>query len=193
MNRWPKLTLHPEDWYLAQWPRFRPHRPAPRWEIIAEALQASGAPVHPALCEVGVFEGMNARHLNDLGPAELALVDTWRCEPLAAQIAAGNWPAEYHLLPSLEGAKLYPDGHFDLVYIDACHDYPAVRDDIAAWLPKVRPGGVLAGHDWQYGDRDPDEDTGVRRAVLEREEFAEIHLALDPTCAGNNRSWWVYL
>ena len=49
---------------------------------------------------------------------------------------------------SLEAAKLFPDGYFDMVYIDASHFYEHVLEDIAAWKPKVRPGGILGGHDY---------------------------------------------
>lgn len=44
-------------------------------------------------------------------------------------------------------ANLFPDGHFDFVFIDADHSYTAVLADIQAWLPKVRRGGYLTGHD----------------------------------------------
>ena len=57
---------------------------------------------------------------------------------------------------SLKASAQYPDKSFDLVYIDAEHDYESVKADIAAWRPKARH--VLAGHD--YGCF-PD----VRRAV----------------------------
>ena len=50
--------------------------------------------------------------------------------------------------PSLEAAKLFPDGYFDMVYIDASHFYEDVLADIAAWKSKVRPGGILGGHDY---------------------------------------------
>ena len=53
-------------------------------------------------------------------------------------------------------------GQLDSVYIDADHCYPAVRADIAAWLPKVRPGGIIAGHDFW-----PEKFPGVCRAVHE--------------------------
>lgn len=36
--------------------------------------------------------------------------------------------------------------HF--AYIDACHQRQSVTDDLEAWWPKIKPGGVLAGHDW---------------------------------------------
>lgn len=50
---------------------------------------------------------------------------------------------------------------FDFVFIDAAHDYDSVKSDIEAWLPKVKPGGILAGHD--YCDSWP----GVMKAVDE--------------------------
>ena len=49
---------------------------------------------------------------------------------------------------SLQAAKTVQDGVFDLVYIDADHSYEAVVADIKTWAPKVKQGGLLAGHDW---------------------------------------------
>ena len=49
---------------------------------------------------------------------------------------------------SLTAATLFPDGYFDMVYIDASHFYEHVLADIAAWKPKVRPGGILGDHDY---------------------------------------------
>jgi hypothetical protein len=45
-------------------------------------------------------------------------------------------------------ASRYEDGSLDWVYIDADHRYEAVRRDILAWLPKVKKGGMIAGHDY---------------------------------------------
>lgn len=47
------------------------------------------------------------------------------------------------------------------VFIDADHSYEGCAADIKAWLPKVMPGGLLAGHD--YNDSFP----GVVQAVDE--------------------------
>lgn len=49
---------------------------------------------------------------------------------------------------SSEAAKLFSDETFDFVYVDANHWEPEVRNDIETWWPKVRKGGILAGHDW---------------------------------------------
>lgn len=45
-------------------------------------------------------------------------------------------------------ASLFEDGSLDFVFIDADHVAPAVRADIRAWLPKMKPGGIIAGHDY---------------------------------------------
>lgn len=50
-------------------------------------------------------------------------------------------------LPSHSAASLFSNGFFDVVFIDADHAYSQVTRDIRLWLPKVRRGGVLCGHD----------------------------------------------
>lgn len=45
-------------------------------------------------------------------------------------------------------APMFKDGYFDMVYLDGDHTYGGVSRDVKAWLPKVRKGGVLAGHDY---------------------------------------------
>lgn len=49
---------------------------------------------------------------------------------------------------SIEAAKLYEDNSLDFVCIDADHSYKFVKEDILAWLPKVKSGGVLGGDDY---------------------------------------------
>jgi hypothetical protein len=58
----------------------------------------------------------------------------------------------YQLLQNstLEAAKQFPDGHFDWIYLDATHTYDAARKDLEAWYPKVRLGGLISGHDYQF-------------------------------------------
>jgi hypothetical protein len=54
------------------------------------------------------------------------------------------------------------DKSVDFVFIDACHLYESVKADIENWLPKIRPGGWITGHDWEH-PRFP----GVTKAVTE--------------------------
>jgi hypothetical protein len=61
---------------------------------------------------------------------------------------------------SLEAALQYENNSLDVVFLDACHTYECVKEDIAAWLPKVKAGGYLAGHDYEWSE-------DVRRAVDE--------------------------
>lgn len=61
---------------------------------------------------------------------------------------------------SADAANLFPKMSVDFAYIDAAHDYESVRRDILAWLPRMKPGGLLAGDDYEYWP-------GVRQAVDE--------------------------
>eukprot|EP01040_Poterioochromonas_malhamensis_P007258 gene7258-7833_t len=50
-----------------------------------------------------------------------------------------------------KAAHLFPDHSIDVVYIDAMHHYTAVVKDILTWYPKVKVGGIVAGHDFHLG------------------------------------------
>lgn len=56
--------------------------------------------------------------------------------------------------------KSLPSG-VKFVYIDAAHDYANVKADIDFWLPRVVPGGIIAGHDYSQ------KFSGVIKAVEE--------------------------
>jgi|TARA_B100000780_G_scaffold277089_1_gene247026 hypothetical protein len=58
-------------------------------------------------------------------------------------------------------ADKFENESFDMVYIDAKHDYESVKLDLELYLPKVKIGAVIAGHD--YSKTFP----GVQRAVNE--------------------------
>jgi predicted O-methyltransferase YrrM len=45
----------------------------------------------------------------------------------------------------------FEDESFDFVYIDGIHTYDQVKKDIQNYLPKVKKGGVIGGHDYVNG------------------------------------------
>lgn len=49
---------------------------------------------------------------------------------------------------SMKAVKYFEDNSLDYVYIDANHELPWCMDDIVEWNKKVKPGGILAGHDY---------------------------------------------
>lgn len=81
-------------------------------------------------------------------------------------IGTERWPAEkqyeklihnmcqFKFYPQLlfgtssQVVKLFEDRSVDLVFIDANHEFEFVRNDIAAFMPKMKAGGVISGHDW---------------------------------------------
>lgn len=151
-----------------------------RW--LAEQAQSCGT-----IVEVGSWKGRSTRALADHCPGTVYVVDDW-CLPPEAQDQTNHelltrgpgaiiaeWRANLrdHLkakrIVLIRGrsaatakkvAKRIPDGGADLIFIDASHAEDAVTADILAYLPLVRPGGLLAGHD--YGER---AHPGVKAAV----------------------------
>ena len=61
---------------------------------------------------------------------------------------------------SWEMASNFEDGSIDFVFIDAGHKYESVVKDINAWLPKLKKGGIISGHDYNN-------PCGVKQAVDE--------------------------
>jgi hypothetical protein len=58
-------------------------------------------------------------------------------------------------ISSEEAANLTFNECLDFVYIDADHSYLGCLRDLELWWPKIRPGGMLAGHDYgQFGVTD---------------------------------------
>ena len=51
-------------------------------------------------------------------------------------------------MTSMDAVRTFDDNSLDFVYIDGNHDFLNVTQDINAWFKKVRPGGILAGHDY---------------------------------------------
>lgn len=53
-------------------------------------------------------------------------------------------------MPSEDAALQVPDDSLDFVFIDGDHSEYGVIADLISWRPKVRHGGYLTGHDWDF-------------------------------------------
>jgi Methyltransferase domain len=118
---------------------------------------------------------------------QLISVDPWRAAPQDEYRDISNLPQEVHdtfyanarhrlavfgdrskiwRMTSREAAARIEPRTLDFVYLDARHDYESVKEDVELWYEKVRPGGILAGHDYLDGVR-PQGVFGVKSAVDE--------------------------
>lgn len=85
---------------------------------------------------------------------------------------------------SVQAAPRFKKNSLDFVYIDGNHCYEAVKEDLEAWHPKVKPGGLFAGHDF-YDVTTSGHYCEVKKAVAEW--MAEAGLEFKTTeCT----SWW---
>lgn len=147
------------------------------WDILPfyERL-ANELPDQARIVEVGVLYGRSvlflAERMEQLGKhPEMTAVDSWSWAQHPAsydrfmahrdEVPGGHavWPLR---LASLDAALQFEDHSLDLVFVDGDHSEEAVRADLEAWTPKVKPGGLISGHDYH---RDEDPHVGVRRAV----------------------------
>jgi cephalosporin hydroxylase len=146
------------------------------------------------IVEVGSWKGKSISYLaveviNSGKKIRLDAVDTWagssehQGDPWVRQgtlyelFLRNIEPVKHVINPirkkSVKAAKLYKKKSIDIVFIDAAHEYEHVVEDIKSWLPKVKPGGMLAGHDWPM--------ESVRRAVgeligpVETTEYCWVH------------------
>ena len=166
-----------------------------RWHVIAHLCRKHGL---RRGVELGVREGRFTKHiLLHVPGSHMTGVDSWcalptRDEPGAetyerwpmaryraeALALAGHFPGRCRMLEMTtdEAARVVPDSSVDFVFVDADHTEEAVARDIAAWTPKVRLGGLIAGHDIRWPT--------VRRAVAASGPFEE---------AGHDQVWLRWL
>lgn len=123
--------------------------------------------------EVGTAAGASAAAM--IHAHRLTCVDPW---PEPGDGAHPDWPSRFDEFtqnlarmphraridvlraPSLAAANAFESESLDSVFLDGDHSDAAVAADIAAWLPKLKPGGLLCGHDYGHPDF-----PGVRAAV----------------------------
>src|SRR4051794_7162434 len=132
--------------------RYRPTygRTAARVPVRAELphlLNARGLAGRGA--EIGVMKGnFSATLLRDWHGRELLSIDPWLEVPeneghARAVLAQFGARSRILVMTSEAAAAQVPDASLDFAYVDARHDYASVKADLAAWYPKIRPGGIL--------------------------------------------------
>jgi predicted O-methyltransferase YrrM len=143
------------------------------------------------IVEVGVWDGESTVFMAEFIKASGKNIKFYTVDPFAPFKIDGVWhqaninvyfenirgyQVETIIKSSVEAAKNFQDESLDFVFIDANHEYESIKEDIKAWLPKVKKGGILGGHD--YAD-------GVKKAVDEM-NFKDLFLY-------ENTSWLTHV
>ena len=134
--------------------------------------------------EVGSWKGKSTAYMaveiaNSGKDIEFYCIDTWEGSvehkgmeelPKLYDIFLENMKPveEYYFplkIPSLNACKKFKDESLDFVFLDASHEYEDLKEDIKVWISKIKPGGILAGHD--YYNEGTDWFPGVKQAVNE--------------------------
>jgi len=149
-------------------------------------------PENPVTVELGVAEGLFSRDImRDFKPSMHYLVDLWETANLPGDVGSeqswhnANYENVLKLMEPFTNYKILrgltvqmsghiPDNSVDLVYIDACHSYECVRDDINAYWDKLKSGGVMAFHDYEMSHY------GVKQAVAEFAYAKRLNVELIP-------------
>ncbi len=126
---------------------------------------ASLAEKSRCIAEIGSWKGRSTSVLAHHAPGIVVAIDTWRGSvehqpQLQGRPASGVfyafrenvsrydniWPL---LANSATAARIISHSplRFDMIFIDASHDYESVKADIEAWMPLLAPGGIMCGHD----------------------------------------------
>lgn len=126
-------------------------------------------PKNAVVAEIGVLAGDYADQIRvTTKPKELHLVDCWEkqdarvykdyVEDSAEAMEKnrlhvikrfGPYPeVKIHRSYSVPAAQTFIDNYFDWLYLDSNHTYETVKQDLHAWWPKIKPGGLFLGHDW---------------------------------------------
>jgi len=142
-------------------------------EVLLKKMPSKGI-----VAELGVDQGGFSEKILELTkPSKLHLVDLWGSERyndgkrLSVEDKFKNEietsQIEINHGYSTEIVNKFPDTYFDWIYIDTAHSYEVTRDELEAYLPKMKEGGIIAGHDFEVGNWVSRIKYGVIEAVHE--------------------------
>ena len=121
------------------------------------------------IVEVGCWMGKSTSYLaveiiNSGKNIKIDAIDTWKGSPehqlneyvinnTLYELFISNISRLSHIITPIkmdgtEAASLYSEKSVEVVFIDADHSYEEVKKNILAWLPKVKNGGYISGHDY---------------------------------------------
>lgn len=168
--------------------------------LIDRGLTGEGA-------EIGVLFGEFSRHILSNWPGTLYMIDPWEQQPadryldgcnsvdmnkaLAKAVAAvAEFGARAVILReySVPAAQHFRDRQLSWAYLDGNHSFDVITADLNAYWPKIRSGGILAGHDF-YERHTPFHDCGVEIAVREFAMQNNLKLNVIPDAEGEP-GWW---
>ena len=176
-----------------------------RWDAVLSRFNGDDKIIG---CEVGVWRGKMSeallqRHKNlflimvdrfappvkgdsyHTSGSEMALCDQKKYDAVFDECLqkVAMWAGRIKIIKmsTVEAADHVENGTLDFCFIDADHSYEGVKADITAWLPKVKKGCWICGHDWKNTKKG-----NVEKAV--REFFTDKQIQVDA-----NSTWFVKL
>ncbi|OED37615.1 hypothetical protein AB833_22900 [Chromatiales bacterium (ex Bugula neritina AB1)] len=163
--------------------------------VLDRRTMLSRLPAGGITAELGVDEGAFSEIiLTEVKPETLHLVDVWDMgryndakyqavtEKFRGNIESGGIKIVRQY--STDAAAGFPDGHFQLVYIDTDHSYETTAEELKLWGPKISEHGIIAGHDYKMGNWKSANRYGVIEAVHEfcvNAGWELVYLTADPT------------
>ena len=141
--------------------------------ILLEKLPKGGR-----VAEIGVDTGGFSQKIMEIcTPEKLHLVDAWDTPRYGEDKAQGvikKFEAEskegrvqLHRGYSTDRAADFEEAYFDWIYIDTDHRYTTTKAELELYAPKMKSGGIMAGHDFSTGNWITTYRYGVREAVHE--------------------------
>lgn len=151
-------------------------------------------------CEIGVYTGLTSVALLQTFPhLFLFMVDPWQSKGLLGsmkrnrsqrymdnvfnlvvkEVEFAKDRSEIQRIRSVAGSVKHETKSLDFAFIDANHKYEHAWEDVMAWWPKIKKGGVLMGHDYN-GNMEKKGLWGVKKAVDKFAAKRDLEVVVNP-------------